>query len=128
MIYLDYNATTPIAPQVSEAMAPFLSREYGNPSSDYEPGRIAKSAVQDARSKVAALIHAKSDEILFTSGGTESNNTVLKGLFFRTGQPFHLITSRIEHPAIVNPRDFSEHSWRGGDLPSHRTFRGGGSG
>lgn len=106
MIYLDHNATTPIAPEAARAMMPFLEEEFGNPSNDYDLGQRAKSALENARSQVAVLLGADSSEILFTSGGTESNNTVLKGLFHKSGAPFHIITSRIEHPAIINPALF----------------------
>jgi len=103
MIYLDHNATTPVAPEVAEAMAPFWGPEFGNPSSDYDLGRRARSALERARTQVAGLLGAAPEEILFTSGGTESNNTVLKGLFYRSPRPFHLATTNIEHPAIINP-------------------------
>lgn len=106
MIYLDHNGTTPVAGQVFRAMGPYLAEQYGNPSTDYDLGRSAKSAYEKAREQVAALMEARPEEILFTSGGTESNNTVLKGLFYRKGNPFHLITTRIEHPAITNPALF----------------------
>ena len=106
MIYLDHNATTPIAPEVVNAMAPFLREEFGNPSNDYDLGQRARLAVDQAREQTAKLIGAASEEILFTSGGTESNNTVLKGLFYRSPRPFHMITTRVEHPAIINPALF----------------------
>ena len=79
MIYLDHNATTPVAPEVAEAMWPYLTTHFGNPSSDHPFGRAAKAAVDTAREQVAALIGAHPDEIVFTSGGTESNNLAIRG-------------------------------------------------
>lgn len=109
-IYLDYNATTPIAPAVQEAMLPFLAEHFGNPSSSHALGAACHEAVEDARTRLAELLDADSDEIVFTSGGTESNNLALKGVFFkRTPSPSgHLIISAIEHPAIVEPARFVE--------------------
>jgi cysteine desulfurase len=103
-IYLDHNATTPLAPEAVEAMTPFLKGEYGNPSSGYDLGRRAREAVERARAEMAGLVGCKAGEILFTSGGTESNNTVLKGVvdFLNPGAT-HIITSAVEHPAILNP-------------------------
>ncbi len=102
-IYLDHNGTTPVAPEVAQAMMPYLHGEFGNPSCEYDLGRSAKSALETARAQAAALLGASPDEMLFTSGGTESNNTVLKGVYYGAGQPVHIITTRIEHPAIINP-------------------------
>ena len=109
-IYLDYNATTPIAPSVQEAMQPFLSEHYGNPSSSHVLGRACHEAVDDARERVAALLGAESDEILFTSGGTESNNLAIKGVVWHSSRPKnpHIITSKIEHPAVAEPAKFLE--------------------
>ncbi|MCA9263423.1 MAG: aminotransferase class V-fold PLP-dependent enzyme, partial [Planctomycetales bacterium] len=73
-IYLDYNATTPIAPSVVEAMQPFLTAHFGNPSSDHVLGRVAAQAVEDAREKVASMLGCVAEDIVFTSGGTEANN------------------------------------------------------
>ncbi len=104
MIYLDHNATTPLAPEAVEAMTPFLKGEYGNPSSGYDLGRRAREAVERARAEMAGLVGCKAGEILFTSGGTESNNTVLKGVVdFLNPRATHIITSAVEHPAILNP-------------------------
>jgi cysteine desulfurase len=103
MIYLDHNATTPIDPEVARVMMPYLGQEYGNPSNEYDLGRRTRSALTHARAQTATLIGAQPDEIIFTSGGTESNNTVLKGAFHASPKPAHIITSRIEHPAIINP-------------------------
>ena len=101
-IYLDYNATTPIDPEVAKAMLPYLYTHFGNPSSSHPYGMIAKQAVETARSQVAELINCSSAEILFTSGGTESNNFALRGIA-RANQNSgnHIITTAIEHPAIT---------------------------
>lgn len=109
LIYLDYNATTPIAPSVVEAMNPFFSGHYGNPSSAHSMGRAAREAIEDSRSKVAGLLGCDLSEIVFTSGGTEANNLAIKGVMLQ-GQPGsgHLIISAIEHPAIVEPARFLE--------------------
>ncbi len=101
-IYLDYNGTTPHAPEVIDAMQPYLDREFGNPSSSHWYGIRPKQAVEVARRQVAGLIGCDAGEVIFTSGGTESNNQVLKSIAggrFVRGR--HLITSRIEHPAVL---------------------------
>lgn len=104
MIYLDYNASTPVDPQVVEAMTPFLGHRFGNPSSSHQAGRPLREAIEKARSQVAGLIGAQSDEIIFTSGGTEGCNHVIKGVAHaRTPLGNHIITSRIEHPAVLEP-------------------------
>ncbi len=107
-IYLDYNATTPIAPAVQEAMLPFLAEHYGNPSSSHTLGRACHEAVEDARTRVAALFGADSDEIIFTAGGTEANNLAIKGVAFRRypAERGHLVISALEHPAVVEPARF----------------------
>jgi cysteine desulfurase len=103
MIYLDYNATTPIDESVSKAMLPYIMQHYGNPSSGHAYGQVAKSAVEKARGQVAALLNASPDEICFTSGGSESNNTAIKGVAWHNRQRGnHIITSTIEHPAVLN--------------------------
>jgi len=103
-IYLDFNATTPIDPEVAEAMLPFLHRHFGNPSSSHTYGITTAQAVSAARLQVADLLHAKPDEIVFTSGGTESNNMVIQGLAWRlASQGRHIITSLVEHPAVMEP-------------------------
>jgi len=99
-IYLDYNATTPTDPRVAEEMRPFLTGVFGNPSSDHQAGREARQAVDKARNRVASSIGARSDEIIFTSGGTESNNLAFHGLVAARGGG-HVITSAIEHPAVL---------------------------
>ena len=110
-IYLDFNASTPVAPEVAAAMRPYLHRDYGNPSSRHWAGQPAKRALDDARADVAALVGAAPAEIVFTSGGSEANNLALKGLFFkaraRRSAP-HVITTTIEHPAILEPARFLE--------------------
>lgn len=109
-IYLDYNATTPIAPSVLEAMVPFLQTHYGNPSSSHVLGRAAGAAVDDARGKVAALVGCDPEEIIFTSCGTESNNLAIKGIMQRgsANARGHLIISAIEHASVANPARFLE--------------------
>lgn len=106
-IYLDHNATTPIDPEVQRSMLPFLDQGFGNPSSPYPLGVRAREAVERARAEVAGLIRCQPDEIIFTSGGSESNNTVLKGAMdFKHPGQCHMITTAIEHPAILNPASF----------------------
>jgi cysteine desulfurase len=106
-IYLDYNATTPIAPSVFEAMRPFLLEHYGNPSSQHPLGIAAHQAVEDARQWVADAVGARPDELFFTSGGTESNNLALLGRGAGDrGFRGHFIISAIEHPAVWEPALF----------------------
>ncbi len=107
-IYLDYNATTPIAPAVQTSMLPFLAEHFGNPSSGHAMGVAAQAAVDDARVRVAELIGVDPEEIFFTAGGTESNNWVLKGLGMPAGRvrDGHLVISALEHPAIVEPAEY----------------------
>jgi cysteine desulfurase len=108
-IYFDYNASTPIAPEVAAAMQPFLEGAYGNPSSGHWASESAKRALESARGQVAALLGCSSDEIVFTSGGSEANNLAIKGLFFQhRGRASHVITSQIEHPATLEPCRFLE--------------------
>lgn len=102
LIYLDYNATTPIDPRVATAMQPTLTEIFGNPSSSHQYGREARNAVQKAREQVAALLQCAPEEIVFTSGGSESNNFALKGIAFKhSPEVGHIITSQIEHPAVI---------------------------
>jgi len=104
LIYLDHNATTPIDTAVSDAMMPFLSGEFGNPSSAYALGKRAGQSLEKAREDAARLLGCSKEEIIFTSGGSESNNTVIKGIVdFKRPRDFHIITSAVEHPAILNP-------------------------
>lgn len=106
-IYLDYNATTPLTLEVIEAMLPFLEKHFGNPSSSHPYGRITHQAVEVARRHVANLLHAKTEEIIFTSGGTESNNLALRGATTALREKGnHIITSAIEHPAVTEVCDF----------------------
>jgi cysteine desulfurase len=110
-IYLDYNATTPLAEEVVKVMSRHLADPYGNPSSLHWAGAPARQAVEHARAQVAALVGCKPAEIVFTSGGTEANNQAIKGLFFANRdhtRPFHIVTSRIEHPAVLEPCRFLE--------------------
>jgi cysteine desulfurase len=108
-IYLDYNGTTPHAPEVIAAMLPFLETEFGNPSSSHWYGIGPKKAVMAARSQVAVILGCTAPEVLFTSGGTESNNQVLKSIAGgRYAKGTHLITSSIEHPAILEVCRFME--------------------
>ena len=101
-IYLDNNATTPLHPEVLEAMLPGLREYYGNPTSIHSFGRSARVQLDEAREKVARLINAQSSEIIFTSGGTEANNLALLGVAFRDKEK-KIITSKIEHPSVLNP-------------------------
>jgi cysteine desulfurase len=101
-IYLDYNATTPHAPEVVAAMMPFLEEHFGNPSSAHRYGAITRAAIAQARSQVAELLNANPDEVVFTSGGTESNNYAIRGIASaRAKRGRHIITSLIEHPAVT---------------------------
>jgi cysteine desulfurase NifS len=102
LIYLDYNATTPIDPRVVEAMLPFIHDHFGNPSSSHILGTTAKKAVEEARAKISRLLCCATDELVFTSGGTESNNYAIKGVaqaYRHKGN--HIITSSVEHPAVT---------------------------
>ena len=108
-IYLDFNASTPLAPEVVEAMRPYLAEHFGNPSSHHFAGAPAKAAVERARGQVAALLGCAPDEVVFTSGGTESNNHALKGVFFANRERGdHIVTSAVEHPAVLQPLRFLE--------------------
>ena len=114
-IYLDYNATTPVDPQVRDAMLPFLDTHYGTPSSTHSYGQKVSRAIDQARKQTASLIQASTPEIIFTSGGSESNNHALQGILLpalsawhagETDEPPHVITTTIEHPAIHEPCEF----------------------
>jgi anaerobic selenocysteine-containing dehydrogenase len=108
-IYLDNNATTPVAGEVSEAMMPFLQGSHGNPSSIHRTGREAHNAVEVARRQVARLLNAQPGRIVFTGGGSEANNLAIKGLAFGMwGKSGHIITTRVEHPAVLNTCRFME--------------------
>ena len=99
-IYLDYNATTPVDPRVAEAMGPFLTGGFGNPSSTHAEGRRAKSALEEARQQVARCLGCSPCEVVFNSGGSESNNLAICGLVEARGGG-HVITSAVEHPAVL---------------------------
>ena len=104
MIYLDYNATTPVAIEVAQGIQPYLQHEFGNPSSDYSLGQRAKAGIERARLQVAELLGCYPEEVFFVSGATEANNWVLKGVAHRhRNRGRHLITTTIEHPAVINP-------------------------
>ena len=108
-IYLDFNASTPIDPRVELVMRKTMAYAHGNPSSSHWAGAPARAVVDSARQKVAALLGCKPTEIVFTSGGSESNNQVLKGVYFaRKATDAHIITTAVEHPAIVEPCHFLE--------------------
>ncbi len=113
MIYLDYNATTPIDLDVTAAMMPFIREEFGNPSNSYSLGIRAKKALEKAHGQIAKLLGCEAGEIVFTSGGSESNNMVLKGVALNLrDKGRHIITTKIEHPAIINPAIFlMENGW-----------------
>lgn len=103
MIYFDYNATTPVAKEVAEAMMPIMLEDFGNPSSAHRMGRRAKEALERARGQISRMLGCESDEIVFTSGGTESNNMVLKGVAWSLrNKGRHIITTKIEHPSVMN--------------------------
>jgi len=108
-IYLDYAATTPTHPEVVKAMLPYFTDTFGNPSSIYSYGRESKGAVEEARAKVAELIGARDEEIVFTSGGTEADNFAIKGVAYTNeSKGNHIITSAIEHHAVMETCKFLE--------------------
>jgi len=109
MVYLDYNATTSLDYRVKEKMLPYLEKIYSSPSSVYKFVKSSHRAIEEARQKVDFLLGAKSSEIIFTSSGTEYNNTTIKGLAFTPdNKRKHITTSRIEHRLVLNPCKFSE--------------------
>ncbi|MEQ1752506.1 MAG: cysteine desulfurase family protein [Micropepsaceae bacterium] len=108
-IYLDYNASTPIAPEVAAVMRSAINHAFGNPSSKHWAGIQAHQLVEKSRRQVADLLGCKPEEVVFTSGGSESNNFALKGAFFNNKRARrHIITTQVEHPAIVEPCRFLE--------------------
>ncbi len=109
-LYFDYSATTPIAPSVQAAMSPLLAEHFGNPSSSHAHGRAAAEAVEDARGQLALLLGCDCEEIVFTSGGTESNNLALKGVLLGQTPAVggHLVISAVEHPSVTEPARFLE--------------------
>jgi cysteine desulfurase len=119
VIYLDHNATTPVAPEVLDAMLPYLREHFGNPSSDSALGRRALEAIEDSREKVASLIGALASEIVFTSGGTESNNLAICGSTSAADTSRRrVVTSQVEHPSVARPCDLLEsQGWTVNRLP-----------
>lgn len=116
-IYLDHNATTPVAPEAAEAMWPYLTEHFGNPSSTTPAGERARAAVDTARAQVAALVGAQPDEIVFTSGGTEANNLAVRGAA-AVATCHTALTSAIEHPATEAPlAHLRDQGWRVHELP-----------
>ncbi|HEX8821942.1 MAG TPA: cysteine desulfurase family protein [Archangium sp.] len=109
-IYLDHNATTPLLPEVVDAMVPYLREHFGNPSSAHVYGRRAREAVDRARAQVAALLGARAEEIFFVAHGTEANNLAIRGVAAALPEKRHLVTSVIEHPATTEPcRELEKH-------------------
>ena len=112
-IYLDYSATTPLAPEVFEAMRPFFIQHFGNASSIHGFGREAKVALDAAREKMATALGAQPQEIAFTGGGTEASNMAILGVAQTFAEPRHIVTSRIEHPCVLNPcRELEKSGWQ----------------
>jgi len=108
-VYLDHNATTPTHPEVVKAMLPYFEEVFGNASSIHQFGQQARKAIDEAREKVAEFIGAKPEEIVFTSGGTESNNLAIKGILYANeSKGKHIITSSIEHHSVLNPCKYLE--------------------
>src|SRR5207253_8620404 len=101
-VYLDSNATTPMRPEVVAAMMPVYTENFGNASSIHWFGQMAKSLIDDARKHVAKLIGAETSEIVFVSGGTEADNFAIRGVLGLTKNPGHVITSKIEHHAVMH--------------------------
>jgi cysteine desulfurase len=120
-IYLDYNASTPVAPQVLEEMLPYLREKYGNPSSNHVFGIACRAGIERARERLAILLGCEASDIIFTSGATESNNMVIKGVAKSAGKGKHFITSQIEHPAVLEPcRHLERFGYRVTYLPVDR--------
>jgi len=107
-IYLDYNASTPVDPTVLDEMLPYLKQKFGNPSSSHSFGVIIKAGIEQARERLALLLGCEASEIIFTSGATESNNMVINGVTMTEGTGKHIITSQIEHPAVLAPCRYLE--------------------
>lgn len=123
VIYLDHNATTPIAPEVLDAMLPYLKQHFGNPSSESALGRRALEAIEDSREKIASLIGAMAPEIVFTSGGTESNNLAIRGgTSAADASRRRIVTSQVEHPSVARACDLLEsQGWVVSRLPVSRS-------
>ena len=120
-IYLDYNASTPVDSNVLAEMLPYLKEKYGNPSSTHIFGAACRAGIEQARERVAALLGCGAEEVIFTSGATESNNMVIKGIAKAAGKGKHFITSRIEHPAVLEPcRHLERFGYRVSYLPVDR--------
>ncbi len=120
-IYLDYNASTPIAPRVLEEMMPYLTTKFGNPSSSHSFGVECRAGLEQARERLANLLGCSASEIIFTSGATESNNMVIKGIAKKSGKGKHFITSQIEHPAVLEPcRHLEKYGYKITYLPVDR--------
>jgi cysteine desulfurase len=125
-VYLDHNASTPVHPEVVAEMLPYLTERFGNPSSVHAFGREAREGLDVARERIAHFLGARPEEIVFTSGGTESDNLAVKGLAWARKGPGHLITSRIEHHAVLRTGQALEVRLRG-DLRAGGRVRHGGS-
>lgn len=109
-IYLDYNATTPVEPVVLEAMMPYLEKHFGNPSSPHVYGLETRNAIENARAQIAVAFECQPEEIVFTGGGTESNNMAIKGTAFsKTEKGNHIVTTSIEHPAVTEVCKYLQH-------------------
>jgi cysteine desulfurase len=120
-IYLDYNASTPVDSRVLEELLPYLKDKYGNPSSTHAFGAVCRAGIEQARERLAALLGCEAGEIIFTSGATESNNMVIKGIAKAAGKGKHFITSQIEHPAVLEPcRHLERFGYRVTYLPLDR--------
>jgi cysteine desulfurase len=112
-VYLDHNATTPVAPEVVDAMLPLFREGFGNPSSGHVYGQRARRALEGARAQVAALLGCEAEEVLFTSSGTEANNLAIRGVAEARPERRHLVTSAVEHPATLEPcRELGRRGWR----------------
>jgi len=107
-LYFDHNATTPLLPEVVDAMVPYLTTHFGNPSSGHAYGRAAKAAVERARAQLGALVGAAPDEVIFTSGGTEATALALRGSLGAGSHASHLVTTKVEHPATAKLIDALE--------------------
>jgi cysteine desulfurase len=108
-IYFDHNATTPVSEEIFEAMVPYLSDEWGNPSSIHWAGRAPKKAIDEARENVSALLNCTPQEVIFTGSGSEGNNLAIKGtVFSRKAKGNHIITTRVEHPSVMNTLKYLE--------------------